>query len=83
MEGKKTLSNEELEGIVGGNGAMSELGEVQERYCKYCNKTTLQFFDRRGMGYDTNGDSHDECHLWECLECKNTNYYDPYLGELI
>ena len=72
------LTEEELKQVAGGVG--SSFSEY--RFCKYCSATSLQVYAGTGTGWDVNKNPHS-CYLWQCLSCRNTNYYDVSSGELI
>ena len=72
------LTEEELKQVFGGAGG----NEEPERPCKYCRRNTVQVFVGYGFGWDDNGGQH-RCEVWECQECRQTNYYDVHTGELV
>lgn len=72
------LTKEELQQVLGGAGDY----ENPEKFCKYCSRNTAQMFVGLGFGWDEQGEQHN-CEVWQCQECRGTNYYDIHTGELI
>ena len=76
---KKELKEDDLKQV---NGGWLIIGDQDIKFCDHCQKNTKQTL------IDTNVNvnrffGNDDCDIWKCEECQNTNYYVITTGELI
>lgn len=64
------LSENELKNVSGG----TEIGGTRRKPCKYCNTLTTQTYMGKGTGYRYDM-KYEDCDLFECSICNNTNYW--------